>query len=132
MLVRSRPITRVAQRFGDCFAERWGFFWGALINTVTTTISVLVGPHAQLAHLMILHLLGAVLVSTRFGYTVSLVTIVTSVLAFDYFCIPPIFEFALPDHHSVVTFVGMLVTALTICVLVQSLRRQTKAARESE
>jgi two-component system sensor histidine kinase KdpD len=130
--LRPRIVARLASPLRGLIAEPMGFVWGALVNTITTTVSYFVEPHAQLAHLMILHLLGAVLVSTRFGYAVSAFTAITSVLAFDYFCIPPILAFALPDRHSVVTFVGMLITALTICFLIQRLRRQTRAARESE
>ena len=106
--------------------------WGLAVNAATTSISLCLGPHVQLAHLMILHLLGAVLISTRFGPVASTVTAITSVLAFDYFCIPPIFAFALPDRHSVVTFVGMLVTALAISFLIQRLRFQRSAALSSE
>src|ERR1041384_8423522 len=79
------------------FPEHVGFVWGALTNVATTSISFWVAPHAELAHLMIIHLLGAVLISTRFGMAVSTFTAVTGALAFDYFCIPPVFAFAMPD-----------------------------------
>jgi two-component system sensor histidine kinase KdpD len=109
-----------------------GFVWGALTNVVTTTVAFKVAPHAQLAHLMIIHLLGAVLISTRYGMAVSTFTALTGALAFDYFCIPPIFGFALPDLHSVVIFAGMMVVALFVCWLNQGLREQRAAARASE
>jgi two-component system sensor histidine kinase KdpD len=112
--------------------ERVGFVWGALTNVITTSLAFWVAPHAQLAHLMIIHLLGAVLISTRFGMAVSTFTAITGALAFDYYCIPPIFAFALPDPHSVITFAGMLVVALAVCWLNQGLRLQRAAARESE
>lgn len=116
----------------DLLRERVGFVLGALTNVVTTSLAFWVAPHAQLAHLMIIHLLGAVLISTRFGMLVSTFTAITGALAFDYFCIPPIFAFALPDPHSVFTFTGMLVVALSVCWLNQGLRLQRRAARESE
>lgn len=127
-----RPPARARALLHDLLRERVGFVLGALTNVVTTSLAFWVAPHAQLAHLMIIHLLGAVLISTRFGMLVSTFTAITGALAFDYFCIPPIFAFALPDPHSVFTFTGMLVVALSVCWLNQGLRLQRRAARESE
>ena len=117
---------------GERSSERIGFAWGALTNVVTTTIAFWVSPHAQLAHLMIIHLLGAVLISTRYGMAVSTFTAVTGALAFDYFCIPPVFAFAMPDPRAVISFTGMLLVALLVCWLNQGLREQRAAARASE
>ncbi len=127
-----RPAARSLAALRGFFRERVGFVWGALTNVVTTSIAWWVAPHAQLAHLMIIHLLGAVLISTRYGMAVSTFTAVTGALAFDYFCIPPIFAFALPDPHSVITFAGMMIVALAVCWLNQGLRVQRTAARASE
>ncbi len=125
-----------AKRFvaglGGFFGEPRGFLWGAATNLVTTTIAYLVSPYAQLANLMIIHLLGAVLISTRYGFVVSTFTAITGALAFDYFCIPPIFAFALPDTHSVIVFVGMTIVALSVCWLNQRLRQERALARKSE
>jgi two-component system, OmpR family, sensor histidine kinase KdpD len=112
--------------------EHLGFVWGAVTNVITTTIAFFVAPHAQLAHLIVIHLAGAVLVSTRYGMVISTFTAVTGALAFDYFCIPPIFAFALPDTHSVIIFAGMLGVALLVCWLNQGVRRQRAMARASE
>lgn len=127
-----RVNSRLRAAFGRAFPERVGFVWGALTNLVTTTIAFWVAPHAQLAHLMIIHLLGAVLISTRYEMAVSTFTAVTGVLAFDYFCIPPVFAFAMPDPHYMVSFAGMLLVALLVCWLNQGLRYQRAVARASE
>jgi two-component system, OmpR family, sensor histidine kinase KdpD len=122
---RSRTATAAAS------SERIGFVWGALTNVVTTTIAFFVAPHAELPHLMIIHLLGAVLISTRYGMAVSTFTAVTGVLAFDYFLIPPVFAFAMPESN-VITFAGLLLVALLVCWLNQGVRYQRAAARASE
>lgn len=127
-----QPGVRVLARPLAWAQKHRGFVWGGLTNVVTTTLAFWVAPYAQLAHLMIIHLLGAVLISTRYGMAVSTFTAVTGALAFDYFCIPPIFAFALPDPHSVVIFAGMMVVALFVCWLNQGLREQRAAARASE
>jgi len=127
-----RVTSRLRAAKAGASAERVGFVWGALTNVVTTTIAFWVAPHAQLAHMMIIHLLGAVLISTRYGMAVSTFTAVTGALAFDYFCIPPVFAFAMPDPRNVLSFAGMLLVALLVCWLNQGVRQQRAAARASE
>lgn len=113
-------------------AEPEGYVAGALVTTTATSLSLVAAPHATLAHVMVIYLLGAVLIATRYGVAVSSFTIAASALCFDYFNIPPIFAFALPDAHSVLTLGGMLVTAVVVCSLLQRLRFQRTAARASE
>src|SRR5689334_13054256 len=122
----SRSVTHLALE--HALRKQVGFVWGALTNVATTSIAYAVAPYAQLTHLMIIHLLGAVLISTRYGMLISTVTAITGALAFDYFCIPPIFAFALPDSHSVATFAGILLVALLVCWLNQGVRLQREAA----
>lgn len=105
---------------------------GLLVTAFATALALAAAPHATLAHVMVIYLLGAVLVATRYGSAVSGFTIAASALCFDYFNIPPIFAFALPDVHSVLTLGGMLVTAIVVCVLLQRLRHQRTVARASE
>ena len=125
-------LPRVQALLDRVCPERVGFVWGALTNIITTSVAFLVSPHAQLAHLMIIHLLGAVLISTRYGMAVSTFTAVTGALAFDYFCIPPVFAFAMPDPHAVISFAGMMAVALLVCWLNQGVRYQRAVARASE
>jgi two-component system sensor histidine kinase KdpD len=114
------------------FAEPEGYLAGALVTITATSLSLVAAPHATLAHVMLIYLLGAVLIATRYGVAVSSLTIAASALCFDYFNIPPIFAFALPDAHSVLTLGGMLLTAIVVCSLLQRLRFQRSAARASE
>jgi len=114
------------------FAEPEGYLAGSLVTVTATSLSLVAARHATLAHLMVIYLLGAVLIATRYGVSASSFTIVASALCFDYFNIPPIFAFALPDTHSVLTLGGMLLTAVVVCSLIQRLRYQRTAARASE
>lgn len=113
-------------------AEPEGFLAGTLVTVTATSLSLVAAPHAALAHVMVIYLLGAVLIATRYGVAASSFTIAASALCFDYFNIPPVFAFALPDAHSVLTLGGMLVTAIVVCSLIQRLRYQRTAARASE
>lgn len=127
-----RATGRLRGVLAHAFPERIGFVWGALTNVVTTTLAYLLNPYAQLSHQMIIHLLGAVLISTRYGMAVATFTAITGSLAFDYFCIPPVGAFAMPNPADVVTFVGLLMIALLVCWLNQGLRYQRAVAKASE
>ncbi|HTQ06697.1 MAG TPA: ATP-binding protein [Polyangiaceae bacterium] len=112
--------------------EPVGYLVGAFVTAVSTGLALAAAPYAALAHVMVIYLLGAVLVATRYGVGASTFTIAVSALCFDYFNIPPIFAFAIPDPHSVATLVGMLITAIVMCSLLQRLRHQRTLARNSE
>jgi two-component system sensor histidine kinase KdpD len=113
-------------------AEPRGYVVGSLVTAFTTSIAFAAAPHATLAHVMVIYLLGAVLVATRYGVAVSSFTIAASALCFDYFNIPPVFAFALPDVHGILTLGSMLLTAIVVCVLLHRLRHQRTVARTSE
>ncbi|HWA77271.1 MAG TPA: ATP-binding protein [Polyangiaceae bacterium] len=113
-------------------SEPWGYLVGGVTSGASAALSLLAAPHASLAHVMIIYLLGAVLISTRFGAAVSSFTVMTSTLCFDYFNIPPQFAFATPSVHDSVTLGGMLLTAILVSFLIQRLRYQRSLARSSE
>jgi two-component system sensor histidine kinase KdpD len=129
-----RPLARHHARWWlrVLFAEPWGYVVGAATSAISAALSLLAAPHASLSHVMVIYLLGAVLVSTRFGIAVSAFTILTSTLCFDYFDIPPQFAFAVPRVHDSFTLGGMLLTAATVCYLILRLRYQRSLARNSE
>lgn len=112
--------------------EPRGYWIGFVTNAATVSASIFLLPHARLEHLMILYLLGPVLIATRYGVAVSAATTLSSVLLFDYVCVPPRFAFAFPDTHSVVTLLGMLLVALMMSALLHRLRYQRTVARASE
>jgi two-component system sensor histidine kinase KdpD len=84
-----------------------------------------------LADIVMLYLLGVVLVAIRFGYAPSLLASALSVAAFDYLFTVPYFSFAV-NEHFVLTLIIMLVVAVVISHLTESIRRSEAAARERE
>jgi two-component system sensor histidine kinase KdpD len=68
----------------------------------------------------------------RFGYTPSLLAAVLSVVALDFFFIPPYFSFAVSDLRHVVTFGVMLGVAVVISHLTRRIREQADSARGRE
>lgn len=102
------------------------------VAAASTLVCELIAPWAQLADLVMVHLLGVVAIAARAALGPSLFAAVVSVLSFDFFFIPPNLEFAWPDAGSILTFVGMVVVAGVISSLNQGLRTEREAARRSE
>jgi len=84
-----------------------------------------------LADIVMLYLLGVVVIAMRFGYAPSLLASALSVAAFDYFFTVPYFSFAV-NEDFILTLVIMLLVALVISYLTESIRRIEASARQRE
>ena len=102
------------------------------LATASTLVCEAIARWAQLADFVIVYLLGVVAIAARCAPGPSLFAAVISVLAFDFFFIPPYLVFTSPDAGSVLTFVGMVVVAGVISGLNQGLRKERETARRSE
>jgi two-component system sensor histidine kinase KdpD len=109
---------------------------GYVAATATVTAATALGwflfGEMHLTDVVMVFLLGVVVVSMRFGYGPSIVTAVLSVLAFEFFFIPPLFSFAVSDLRHFVTFAVMFLVAFVISHLTQRIRDQADAARARE
>jgi two-component system sensor histidine kinase KdpD len=86
----------------------------------------------KLADVAMLYLLGVVIVSLRFSYSAALLAAVLSVLAFDFFFIPPFYSFAVSDLSHIVTFAVLFVVAVVVSSLTKRIREQADSARHRE
>ncbi len=85
--------------------------------------------HLSEPDLVLLYLLVVVIAAARFGRGPSLLAATLSVLAFDFFFIPPYFTFLVTEKRYVLTFAIMLVVSLLTSGL--SLRVTTEERRSS-
>jgi two-component system sensor histidine kinase KdpD len=108
------------------------YLWGAIAVLLSTELALVASRYLELADIIMLHLIGVVVIATRFDVAVSVFTAIASVLAFDFFFVPPVFTFTLPDVKSVITCAGMLVVAVVISGLTTRARRFERAARSRE
>jgi two-component system sensor histidine kinase KdpD len=111
--------------------------WGgaaaaAAVVGLSTTVAWFGFGHDLLPDVVMIYLLGVVAVSMRFGYVPSLLAAVLSVVAFDFFFIPPYFSFAVSDLRHTLTFVVMFLVAVIISHLTKRIRDQADAARAAE
>jgi K+-sensing histidine kinase KdpD len=94
-----------------------------------TSIGALARGHLSEPDLVLLYLLAVVIAAARFGRGPSLVAATVSVLAFDFFLIPPYLTFLVHEKRYVLTFAIMLVVSLVTSGL--SLRVTTEERRSS-
>ena len=67
----------------------------------------------------------------RFGYGPSLLAAVLSVLAFDFFFVPPYFSFAVTDSSHIVTFSVMFIVAVVISHLTKRFANRPTARADA-
>jgi K+-sensing histidine kinase KdpD len=129
----------MSSRQHDLSFAPWGRWRGhaaavALVAAATGIGSLARGTLA-LPDLVMVYLLG-VMGAARFGRGPSLTASTLSVLAFDFFFIPPYFTFTVSEERHVLTFAMMFVVGLVTSELTTRLRRQDQArealAREAE
>jgi two-component system, OmpR family, sensor histidine kinase KdpD len=103
-----------------------------LITALATGVSFLAHPWLRQVNLVMIYLLGVVGTAFRLGRGPSILSAVLSVAAFDFFFVPPYYNFAVSDTEYLLTFAVMLITGLTISTLTVRLRRQADAAEDRE
>jgi two-component system sensor histidine kinase KdpD len=86
----------------------------------------------DLANIVMVFLLAVVFVAVRFGRGPAVMAAFFSVGAFDFFYVPPRFNFTVHDAQYLLTFAVMLVVALVIGQLTAGLKFQARVATQRE
>jgi two-component system sensor histidine kinase KdpD len=110
--------------------KRYG--WALGISAISTAIAFSIYPFLELVNLVMVYLLGVTVAGLRLGRGPSVLTSITSVLAFDFCFVPPRFTLAVADAQYLITFLVMLIVALVIATLMASVRQQTRVAGARE
>ncbi len=108
----------------------YGLSLGAVAAATALCFSVY--PYLALANLVMLYLVGALLVGIRGHRGPAALYSILSVLCFDFFFVPPRFQFAVSDSQYIVTFVVMAGVGLLISDLTVRIRSQADASRLGE
>ena len=87
---------------------------------------------ARGTNLVMLYLLGVIVVASRARRGPAILASFLSVVAFDFFFVPPRFSFAVSDTQYIFTFIVMLIVALTVSTLTVRVRMSADAARVRE
>jgi two-component system sensor histidine kinase KdpD len=113
-------------------SDRSGMAWGIVMVALCTLVSWPLLHLLDRTNLIMIYLLGVVWTAYRYGRQASVVATVLSVLAFDFFFVPPYFTFAVADTQCFLTFGVMLTVGLLISAITDRLRRQNVQMRKRE
>lgn len=109
---------------------RSGYLWSLAVVSACTVITRLMHAHFEITNLAMIYLLGVVVVATWFGRGPSIMAAVLSVMAFDFFCVPPYFTFVVAQTQYVVTFAIMFIVGLLISTLTDTITQQAREREE--
>src|SRR5438552_12628061 len=103
-----------------------------VVMAVTTAVCFALRSHLTTVDVAMLLLLGVVVVAARYRRGPSLLASLLSIAAFDFLFVPPYYTFDVHDAAYLLTFVVMLVVALTMSRLTGVIREHALEAEERE
>jgi two-component system sensor histidine kinase KdpD len=103
----------------------------ALVAAVTV-LSEFIQPVLSPINLVMFYLAAVVFAAVYLGRGPSMLTALLSVLAFDFFFVPPRFTFTVTDTEYILTFIGLFIVGMVISTLAVQSREQAEAARARE
>ncbi|MGN6430236.1 MAG: sensor histidine kinase [Gaiellaceae bacterium] len=124
------PKTGLRRWLGDVELRRSLIGWGvslALLVVVTGVIELL-KPHVPVLSLAVLYLFAVLPVAVVWGLAYAIPVAILSMLAFNFFFLPPLYTLTLQDSRNWFALAVFLVTAVVVSELAARARRQ---ARES-
>jgi len=83
-------------------------------------------------NLVMFYLAAVVFAAVYLGRGPSMLTALLSVLAFDFFFVPPRFTFAVTNTEYILTFIGLFIVGIVVSTLAVQAREQAEAARTRE
>jgi len=105
---------------------------GLLYVTLATGLCFLMYPYFDLPNLIMVYLLAVMVTAAQCGRGPAILNALLSVLAFDFFFVPPRWSLTVDDAKYVVTFVVMFLVAAVIGHSTSLIKRQAEAARLQE
>ena len=109
-----------------------GIAWGIASVTGSTLLSWPLFRVVDRANLIMIYLLGVSWVAYQHGRIPALVASAASVLAFDFFFVPPYLTFSVSDTQYLFTFAAMIGVGILISTIADRLRRQNEQMRRRE
>jgi two-component system sensor histidine kinase KdpD len=108
------------------------YLWGIGLVAGATGICALVAPFISPTNLVVIYLLSTVVAAIFLGRGPAILTSILSVVAFDFFFVPPSLTLAVSDTEYLLTFLGLISVSLVISYLTAQVREQADAAQRRE
>lgn len=119
-------------RSADAAAKRRAYGTSLLLVVAVTLLGIPVRWFIAPTNLVMLYLAVVVWSALFLGRGPSVLASVLSVLAFDFFMVPPFYTFVVNDSEYIITFAGLLSVGLVISSLTSRVREQARAALARE
>jgi two-component system sensor histidine kinase KdpD len=103
----------------------------ASVVGVATGASVALREYLAAPDLVMMYLIGIGTIAVRWGRGPAISGSALSVLAYNFFFVPPYYSFAVHDHRHLLTFAMMFGVGLLLSTLTQRLRAQALETREA-
>jgi two-component system sensor histidine kinase KdpD len=132
-VVGGAPEARVPLEVAERLAPHrsWlRYLEGVLLVVAGTLLSALIQPFFSPANLVMIYLLVVVIAALYLGRGPSLLAAGLSVLAFDFFFVPPALTLAVADSEYLLTFAALLIAGLVISTLAVRVREQAETAED--
>jgi two-component system sensor histidine kinase KdpD len=110
----------------------WRYLLSLVIVALATFLGLMVRDQLEPANLVMLYLAAVVITAIYLGRGPSLLATVASVLAFDFFLVPPQLTFAVSDTQYIITFIGLFLVSLVISTLTARVGEQAEASIQRE
>ena len=133
-VINAQPDTNPAKLSEDLRPHQpfWRYFLGVGLVFLITLIGHFIKGNLEPVNLVMLYLVSTVITAVFLGRGPALFTSVLSVLAFDFFLVPPYLTFAVTDTQYLLTFIGLFLVSLVISTLTARTREQAEAAIQRE
>lgn len=114
----------MTDRNASAGSARRGYVWTAVLLALTTAVAIAGRAPLAAPDVVMLYLLAIGSVAALFGRGPSVLASALSVLAYNFFFVPPYFTLAVHDQRHLLTFAMMFVVGLSISALTLRIRRQ--------
>lgn len=108
------------------------YLQGIVLVAIVTIVNALLFRSIAPTNLVMIYLLAVVVAAVYLGRGPAVLVSFLSVLAFDFFFVPPHLTFAVSDTEYILSFAGLFVVGVVISQLAARVREQVEAARQRE
>jgi two-component system, OmpR family, sensor histidine kinase KdpD len=108
------------------------YLWGVLLTAATTGLGFLVSVDISPTNLVMIYLLAVVIAAVYLGRGPSILVAFLSVLAFDFFFVPPKLTLSVADTEYIITFTSLFLVGVVISALTVRAREEAESARRRE
>ena len=128
----SQPTFKQTERYWQPHRPWRRYLFGFALVAGATGLCALVAPYISPTNLVVIYLLSTVVAALFLGRGPAVLTSILSVVAFDFFFVPPSLTLAVADTEYILTFFGLLSVSLVISYLTAQVREQVDAAQRRE